>query len=296
MKIVIIQEKGRHPANWIFREALNLQRAFERQGHECIVWGLGYANFSTPFDQISQDCDAVLLMENYDVIGWLPDLSKCNKIKLFWSIDSHCLLEHHVSYCKRFGINILLNATEGYLPQFNGLVDKAIWFPNCYPSDLIYPIPNAQKIYNLGFVGNYCNRKPWIDELTRRFGMKAVVFHTESGLDYGAVGNGMVQWLNSFKIGFNRNISDDINYRTFETIGCKTLLFTNYTPGLEKLFDLDKHLVIYNDINDLELKYNYYLTDWDAAQAIIEAGHAHAKKFHTFDVRAKQMADIIEGI
>ena len=32
-----------------------------------------------------------------------------------------------------------------------------------------------------------------------------------------------------------------------------------------------------------------------AAQAIINSGYEHVRKFHTFDVRAKQMADIIEG-
>ena len=35
----------------------------------------------------------------------------------------------------------------------------------------------------------------------------------------------MVDAINSYYIHFNRNIGDDINYRTFETTGCKTLLF-----------------------------------------------------------------------
>ena len=296
MKILIIQEKGRHPANWIFREAQNLKRSFERLGHDCVVWGLGYANFSIPFEMISEDCNAVLLMENYDGTGWLPDLAKCNKLKLFWSIDSHCVLEHHLSYCKRFGINILLNATEGYLPRFKGLVDRMEWFPNCYPHDLIYLHPNTQRKYNMGFVGNYCNRKPWIDELVSRVGMKAVIFQTEQGLNYDAIGVNMVRWMNSFKSCFNRNLADDINYRTFESIGCKTLLFTNQTPGLGDLFDIERHLVVYKDFDDLVQKYHYYMAHWDEAQQIIDAGYERVRKHHTFDSRVKYMISIIEEV
>jgi spore maturation protein CgeB len=46
---------------------------------------------------------------------------------------------------------------------------------------------------------------------------------------------------------------------------------------------------------DFEMKYNFYLADWEASKAIIEAGYEHAINNHTFDIRAKQMANIIEG-
>lgn len=37
MKILIIQEKGRHLKNQEFREALNFKRAFDRMGVDCVV-------------------------------------------------------------------------------------------------------------------------------------------------------------------------------------------------------------------------------------------------------------------
>ena len=64
MKILIIQEKGRHLKNQNFREALNLDRALKRLNVESIVWGLNYDNFSIPFDEISIDCDSIILLED----------------------------------------------------------------------------------------------------------------------------------------------------------------------------------------------------------------------------------------
>ena len=45
----------------------------------------------------------------------------------------------------------------------------------------------------------------------------------------------MVKAINSYKIHFNRNHSKDINYRTFETLGCQTVLVTNNTDRLKDL-------------------------------------------------------------
>ena len=46
MKIVIIQESGRHEKNKNFRESLNLHRALSKiEGVESKVWGLNYPDF-----------------------------------------------------------------------------------------------------------------------------------------------------------------------------------------------------------------------------------------------------------
>ena len=66
MKILIIQENGRHLENREFRECFNLQRALLRKNIDTIVWGLGHDNFNTPFQQIIKDIDVIILLENYE--------------------------------------------------------------------------------------------------------------------------------------------------------------------------------------------------------------------------------------
>ena len=37
-KILMVQERGRHSANWQFRESENFRRAFTKLGAKCEVW------------------------------------------------------------------------------------------------------------------------------------------------------------------------------------------------------------------------------------------------------------------
>ena len=105
----------------------------------------------------------------------------------------------------------------------------------------------------------------------------------------------MVTAINSYKINFNKNIANDINYRTFETLGCKTFLITNYTEGLEKLFALDKDLVSYTTVDDLKYKIRYYLNNPSKREEIESHGHETALKKHTYDSRCRYLMRIIAG-
>lgn len=283
MKIIIIQEKGRHLKNENFREALNLSRALNRLGIESIVWGLNYENFKIPFDQISKDCDAVILLENYEINNWIPDLSKFKGLKLFWSIDSHCNLHQHINTCDKHKIDIVLNAVYG---QENLFKQKCIYFPNAYPEDLIKPIEPIKKINDVGFCGNWLNRKQWVDHIEKNgINVKKDIF---------VIGDEMVEAINSYKIHFNRNLSFDINFRTFETLGCKTLLLTNYTPGLETLFNINENIVVYDNEFDLIDKIKYFLSNEEHRKNMEQKGYEHVLKNHTYDVRAKQLLDILK--
>lgn len=284
MRISIIQEAGRHEKNKNFRESLNLHRSFLKiEGVESRVWGLNYPDFITPFSEIEKWSDVIFIIENY-TSKWMPidEISKSSKLKIFWSIDSHCVLQEHINLCRILRIDVLLNSTEGYLKYFDNEVKGIYWFPNAYPDDLIYPL-DIEKTIDVGFCGNILNRGKVINSLDK-YGIKKDIF---------IIGDDMVRAINSYKIHLNCNISDDINYRTFETTGCKTLLLTNYTPNLEKLFEIGKEVVIYNDLIDLDNKVKYYLENVSERNIIAESGYNRAKKEHTYLHRAKKIIDII---
>lgn len=284
MKIVIIQEAGRHEKNKNFRESLNLHRSLSKiEGVESKVWGLNYPDFEKSFSDIEEWCDVLFIIENY-TSEWLPskEISESKKLKIFWSIDSHCILQQHQELCKLLKIDILLNSTESYIPMFEGLVKKSYWFPNSYPDDLIFP-KKLDKTIDVGFCGNILNRGHIIDSLDK-YSIRKDIF---------VIGDDMVSAINSYKIHLNFNISNDINYRTFETCGCKTMLITNYTPGLEKLFDIGKEIIVYDSIEDLDNKVKYYLENEDEINMIAEAGYQRSKREHTYFERAKKLIDII---
>jgi hypothetical protein len=282
MKILIIQENGRHLENREFRECFNLQRALLRKNVDTVVWGLGHDNFNTPFQQIIKDIDVIILLENYESNGWLPDLSNINKLKIFWSIDSHMVLMNHITTVVKNKIDIVLNAIESHQNYFK--TSKTFYFPNAYPSDLISPIDGIDKNTFLGFCGSLLNRSEILDKLENKFGLKK---------DIWKLGNEMIKTINGYKIHFNKTLSNDINYRIFETMGCNTLILTNHTENINTFFNDMENIVIYNNETELFEKLNILLSDNDLIKKISNSGYKLVKNNHTYDNRADVLLKII---
>lgn len=285
MNILIIQENGRHEKNRQYRECFSLQRAFKHCGVNAEVWGLNHENVA-PFELVESWADVIFIFENYSA-SWLPidAIKNSKKIKIFWSIDSHCNLDVHKKMSRDMDIDILLSSTERYLSEYKQISKKQYWLPNAYPSDLIYPT-NSEKIYDVGFCGNVNNRGEYLEFLKSQPSITTKI-------DVFVIGNDMVNAINSYKIHFNRNISDDINYRTFETTGAKTLLLTNYTPNLEKLFDIGEEILVYEDKFDLLEKISYISNHPMELNRIATAGYNRSLNNHTYNHRAKEIIDII---
>jgi hypothetical protein len=282
MKILIIQENGRHSENKIFRECFNLQRALLRKNVDTIVWGLGHDNFNTPFQQIIKDIDVIILLENYESNGWLPDLSDVNKLKIFWSIDSHMVLMNHITTVVKNKIDIVLNAIESHQNYFK--TSKTFYFPNAYPSDLISPIDGVDKNIFLGFCGSLLNRSEILDKLENKFGLKK---------DIWKLGDEMVKTINGYNIHFNKTLSNDINYRIFETMGCNTLILTNSTENINTFFKDMENIVIYDNETELFEKLNVLSLDNNLIKKISNSGYELVKNNHTYDNRVDVLLKII---
>ena len=284
--ILIIQERGRHPVNLNFRECENLRRSFDRLAVRSAIWGPGYETFLTPLQSLARDYDVLFVVENYDSLNWLPDLSGFRNLKVFWSIDSHCMLHKHTAMAKRSRFDIHLNSTAQYLDHFRKYSDVVEWFPNAYPSDLIAPRDNVSFTHDVGFCGSLIrDRQRWLARIARL----GLPVHT----DIFVLGNAMVEAIASYRIGLNKSIADDLNFRIFETLGCGTFLLTNEVDHLSTLFTPGVHLVTYSSPKDLVMKAKHYLSHTAERTAIATAGHAHAAQHHTFDVRAQQFLKLV---
>ena len=107
------------------------------------------------------------------------------------------------------------------------------------------------------------------------------------------IGDDMVNAKNSYKIHFNRNMADDINYRTYETPGCKTFLLTNYTENLEKQFKIGEHIQTYTTKEDLLDKIKYYLEHESERKKIEDAGYQWTRTHHMYSHRCQRLVEII---
>ena len=284
MNILIIQENGRNKENFHMRECHSLQYWLTELGVNAKCWGKGHENYSVALKEISKDYDVIFCLENYNS-GWLPSLKEFKQKKIFWSIDSHCNLKEHVDFCLDSKINIHLNSTASYIKHFENIAEKCIWFPNAVDTRWFKPL-EIKKDIDIGFVGSMIADRPKLIPF-----LKAII-QLESFSN--VLGKEMISTLNKFKVGFNKSISDDINYRIFETTACMVPIVTNNVPDLNKLYKLDEEIVVYSNIKEMIGTCVWLLKDDRARMQIARNGYERTIKYHTYKERVANLMDFIK--
>lgn len=277
-KVLIIQENGRHEGNRNFRECFSLRRAFYHHGVSADVWGLGHKNY----DQVPtwDDYDLIINLENHDQTGWVPTLADSKAKKFLWSIDAHVKgLQPYLNTAAKGDYDLILQATPEFVTSHN-----SVWFPNAYDDDLIVPpYLRIEPTHNVGFCGNVCNRGGLIDIMRKNCNMH---------FDEFVIGDSMVNAINSYKVHWNCNMSVDINYRNFETMGCNTFLITSNNKHYETLgIKHEKNCMVYNNVEEMIEMTNHILKHDDFRMEMAAKGYELVKKRHTYKNRAQQILE-----
>ena len=279
MRFLILQDIPMKTEQEKFSIAKCFERAFFRAGHTAIALDTRDVNYDL-VKQTAENVDAIFITQNYflETINYIDDF---NKLKIFWSIDSHKDLEVHKKFIKEHKIDIALVAGFNYVDKFN----KGIWFPNCYPSDLIKPVNFRNRPIDFGFCGSKSNRTEWLTELLIRANIHLAI---------NKVAEDMVENICAYRIGWNRNESDDLNFRTFEVTGAGAMLLTNAIGGIELCYEPGHEVILYDSLEDCIDTVKYYLENEEDRLRIAINGYVRARQKHTFDSRASELIKIIE--
>lgn len=287
MKVLIIQENGHHDGNRGYRECFSFQRAFqEHADFSADIWGSRHANFQMTPDFSAYDI--ILQLEQYDGSygqPWIPYdcIKKSKAYKILWAVDSHSRTPQYYEYLRGLGgYQLVLNAIKHHVGP------HGVWFPNAYDDMLIKPLRVDKKI-DVAFCGNGGGEK-----------REAMVKHMQDNLgqsfkfDHWVIGDAMVEAINSYRIHFNFNVLDDINYRSFETIGCGTPLLTNNNYQYDELgFVNGKNCLIYKTKEEAVDIAREYLGKSNKLKEIGDAGLELAKK-HSYRARIRNLIKFVK--
>ncbi len=98
------------------------------------------------------------------------------------------------------------------------------------------------------------------------------------------------------KINLNmtlRSIKSGIPQRAFDIMGCGGFLMSNYQPELAEYFIPGEDLVLYDSVDDLIQKIDYYLSHEEERLQIARNGYEKIKRYHTYDTRLTEILNTV---
>lgn len=209
-------------------------------------------------------------------------LFKCKKF--LWDNDN--FQEFNTELVKEF--DYVATPAEDLIPRYAELGVKAFWLNYPYDPEIHRPM-NLPKKYNITFIGTYYPERAWLIEQVNLLGNKIEIY----GNGWGEIGyqtqrvsaERMVEIYNESKIILNIHQKAmakhkvKANLRIYEALGTGAFVLTDYCKGMEEIFIDGEHLVVYEDIEDLNWKIEYYLNNDEEREKIARQGHERVKEF-----------------
>lgn len=117
----------------------------------------------------------------------------------------------------------------------------------------------------------------------------------------GLYNEDIVNFFNTTKININinlrqnHNIPSGANLRTFEVTACGGFLLTDFVEELPELFRIPDEIEVFNSKDEFIDKIKYYIKNDSIREKIAENGYRRVIANHTYEIRMKQLLDIISG-
>lgn len=173
--------------------------------------------------------------------------------------------------------------------------------------DFHYPRSvQAKKAVDVGFVGTlipqnlYSERVTALEALTNFdlgiWSVHDVPASLQPYLRGSALGSEMLDILSSTKVSLN--VHGDFmryggNMRLFEAASVGAFQIVDNRPGIHEWFTVGDHLVMFDDIQDLQDKVAYYLAHDTERQAIADAAREHVLQHHTYEQRIQHLESVL---
>lgn len=259
-----------------------------------IIKGLLFKKYS--FKDIKGYCELFDLILIVDPARRKYDLRPFkNAVKAFWAHD--CLLkgDYYSQILAGFDeLDIVFSAHKECLDLFKPAKTYFLTYC-CFPS--IHKRLNLSFDYDITFVGSFVGKKKYgrkRDEILKyiqeRLSNRYRIF----------IGNAyyhdMVRLYNRSKIVLNISRLGEINWRTFEVLGCGKFLLNDEGKEVLDLFINKKHLVTFESKEELLELIEYYLKNEEERERIAMQGYEECHEKHTIEQRVIEVLEKALGI
>jgi len=234
---------------------------------------------------------------------------------VLWTIDPPIDFKPIIISAEHYDF-VFCGGTEAMEILSKAGIKNVRWLPFACDPEIHKPVNLSQEEFkkyktDIVFVGSYYSNRAKIFEALADFDFK-IYGSGWSKLDRKSPLKSKVmdiklkpeEWLKIYaasKIVVVAHYNDgktpcyQVSPKVYETLACKKFLLVDGQRDLRYLFEDGRHLVIYEDRDDLRKKAEFYLKHSDKRKQIAEEGFREVKEKHTYLHRIKEVLKVLKN-
>jgi glycosyltransferase involved in cell wall biosynthesis len=287
---------------------LGLKKAFESQGWEYREIASQSLDLNFQIINVANTYNPDLIWVQIQSEGISPEAIKALKDNggyvIGWSGDKRNILpECYFNYAKwGFDLSTFSNTEDVDIMRKCGY--DADFLQIGISPDIYSNIGPVNSLAEIVFFGNTFSqfplsglRREMVKELKRTYSERFKAFGSgqPDGGQFMSDQRGEAAVYRGAKIGINLSHFDSDRYssdRLFRMIGVGIMVLSHRYKGIEKDFEIGTHLDVFDDLNDLKNKINYYLQHENERKQIAFLGHKLAQEKFSFEKMGEEILNL----
>jgi hypothetical protein len=222
--------------------------------------------------------------------------------------------------------DVFFTMSEGLVDEFCKLNPNSHWLtqafePSCFQLGEITPADERKFSSEVTFVGNLGSKsqylprrqylqavinngfklKWWGPRLPRKLSTIPLIMG-KLGRAYGGSfvwgeNHARISQLSKIYLGFDSmpHIRKSMSERLYIAVGCGAFYMCQHVEGIEDILEPGKEIVTFHTEDEMIDMIRYYLENDDQRQKIARAGRQRVLKDHTYEIRIRQMMQVVES-
>lgn len=255
---------------------------------------------------INEEIIDIVRQEHPKYVFWYPTryefrestfdaIRKEGSIVVAWFGDDEFSFDNYSKWWIPYLDYVVTNDIEA-VPKYMELGARVTQAISCTGNPIACDWAKIKEKYDVSFVGVYkAEREQYVNELKNR---NIPVHLFGKGWGGFVPFEEMIDIYHSSKINLNFSRASNTNRmgikgRLFEVCLAGGFLLTEYVPGIEKYYEIDKEIVCFENAEEMIDKVTYYLNHDEERRAIAQAGWKRATaEYSSFQILSRIFSDI----
>jgi len=213
-----------------------------------------------------------------------------------WFCDETWRFENFSKHACHY-FNVCSTPEYSYIEKFKREAEYENIILGLWHSNIdLFPKEKIKKLYDVSFCGHLNKDREDYMQYLEKNDVEVKNFH---GLEHKE----MLKTLAQSRIGINFSKNHNgaeptlqMKGRMFEVPAARSLLFTEYAPGLERYYEIDKEIITYSSPKEMLYKIKTLLSRAEVVEMVTQNGYKRFIEEHESKIRLEQVLTKIKNL